>query len=149
MSITTIDPSTGRPLATYRETTATELDGLLDQARSAAKVWCEMSLEWRADRLHQLAIVLLERKEDLALLATMEMGKPLAESRAEVEKCVHACVWYAEHAPAMLRPEIVDTEAMRTCVLPKPLGVVFAVMPWNLPYWQVVRAHAPALPQGT
>ena len=76
------------------------------------------------------------------------MGKPLVESRAEVEKCARACDWYAEHAPALLKPETVKTEALRSLVVPVPLGVVLAIMPWNFPYWQVMRALAPALAAG-
>jgi succinate-semialdehyde dehydrogenase/glutarate-semialdehyde dehydrogenase len=84
----------------------------------------------------------------LALLATREMGKPLPESGAEVEKCVRTCNWFAEHAPALLEPETVETEALRTKVIATPLGVLLAIMPWNFPYWQVVRALAPALAAG-
>jgi succinate-semialdehyde dehydrogenase/glutarate-semialdehyde dehydrogenase len=148
VTITTIDPSTGRPLATYEETTAEELDGLLDRAHLAAQGWGQTPPTERANGLRRLAIALRERQEDLAWLATKEMGKPLLESRAEVEKCAHTCDWYAEHAPALLRPETVETEALRSLVLPVPLGVLLAIMPWNFPYWQVVRALAPALAAG-
>ena len=148
MTITTIDPSTGRPLATYEETTAEELDGLLDRAHLAAQGWRKTPPTERANGLRRLAIALRERQEELAWLATKEMGKPLLESRAEVEKCARTCDWYAEHAPALLRPETVETEALRSLVLPVPLGVLLAIMPWNFPYWQVVRALAPALAAG-
>jgi succinate-semialdehyde dehydrogenase/glutarate-semialdehyde dehydrogenase len=76
------------------------------------------------------------------------MGKPLAESRAEVEKCARTCDWYADHAPALLQPETVVTEALVARVIVQPLGVLLAIMPWNFPYWQVVRALAPALAAG-
>ncbi|HWC37503.1 MAG TPA: NAD-dependent succinate-semialdehyde dehydrogenase [Acidimicrobiales bacterium] len=148
MSVTTVDPSTGRPLATYQETTPEELDVLLDRARVAAEGWRETSPAQRADGLRRLAQVLTERREELALLATREMGKPLPESRAEVEKCARTCNWFAEHAPALLEPEKVQTEAVRTKVIATPLGVLLAIMPWNFPYWQVVRALAPALAAG-
>ncbi len=98
--------------------------------------------------MRRLAVALRERHEELAWLATKEMGKPLLESRAEVEKCARTCDWYADHAPALLRPETVQTEALRSMVVPVPLGVLFAIMPWNFPYWQVVRALAPALAAG-
>ena len=148
MTVTTIDPSTGRPLATYEETTAEELNALLDQAHAAAKGWGHTPLTERANGLRRLATALRERQEELALLATVEMGKPLAESRAEVEKCARTCEWYAAHAPALLEPETVDTEALRSLVVPVPLGVLLAIMPWNFPYWQVIRALAPALAAG-
>ena len=148
MSVTTVDPSTGRSLATYDETTAEELDGLLGRAEMAAHVWRQTLPTERADGLRRLAVALRERQEELAWLATKEMGKPLLESRAEVEKCARTCDWYAEHAPPLLRPETVETEARRSMVIPVPLGVLFAIMPWNFPYWQVVHALAPALAAG-
>jgi succinate-semialdehyde dehydrogenase/glutarate-semialdehyde dehydrogenase len=148
VSVTTIDPSTGRPLATYEETTAEELDGLLDRAHLAAERWRNTPPPERANGLRRLATALRARQEELAWLATKEMGKPLLESRAEVEKCARTCDWYAERAPALLEPEMVETEALRSLVVPVPLGVLFAIMPWNFPYWQVVRALAPALAAG-
>lgn len=148
MSVTTMDPSNGRSLATYEETTAEELDGLLDRAHLAAQGWRQTPPAERAEGLRRLAIALRERHEELAWLATKEMGKPLLESRAEVEKCARTCDWYAEHAPVLLTPETVETEALRSMVVPVPLGVLFAIMPWNFPYWQVVRALAPALAAG-
>ncbi len=81
-------------------------------------------------------------------MATREMGKPLVDSRAEVDKCARACQWFADHGPAMLDPEAIETEAVSTKVVYVPLGVLFAIMPWNFPYWQVVRALAPALAAG-
>ena len=148
MTVTTVDPTTGRPLATYEETTAEELHGLLDRAHSAAKAWRHTPITERANGLRRLAVALRERREELASLATTEMGKPLLESRAEIDKCARTCDWYAEHAPALLEPETVDTEALRSVVVPVPLGVLLAIMPWNFPYWQVVRALAPALAAG-
>ena len=148
MTVTTIDPATGQPLTTYEETTPSELDALLERARAAARGWRRTSPPQRAEGLRRLATALRQRQGDLALLATLEMGKPLAESRAEVEKCARTCDWYADHAPALLEPETVVTEALAAHVLPQPLGVLLAIMPWNFPYWQVVRALAPALAAG-
>jgi succinate-semialdehyde dehydrogenase/glutarate-semialdehyde dehydrogenase len=148
VTVTTIDPSTGRPLATYEETTPEELDRLLDRAHSAATGWRHTVPSERAGGLRRLAMALRQRQEELAVLATVEMGKPLVESRAEIEKCARTCEWYAEHGPALLEPETIETEAQRSVVVPVPLGVLFAIMPWNFPYWQVVRALAPALAAG-
>ncbi|HEY1830150.1 MAG TPA: NAD-dependent succinate-semialdehyde dehydrogenase [Acidimicrobiales bacterium] len=148
MTITTINPSTGQPIATYGETTVEELDGLLDRAHLAAQGWRETPTADRANGLRRLANALRERQEELAWLATTEMGKPLLESRAEVEKCARTCDWYAEHSPALLEPEKVQTEALSSLVVPVPLGVLLAIMPWNFPHWQVVRALAPALAAG-
>jgi succinate-semialdehyde dehydrogenase/glutarate-semialdehyde dehydrogenase len=148
VSVTTINPSTGQPIATYEETTPDELDRLLDGAHLAAQGWRDTAPADRANGLRRLASALRERQEELAWLATSEMGKPLLESRAEVEKCARTCDWYADHSPALLEPEMVETEALRSLVVPVPLGVLLAIMPWNFPYWQVVRALAPALAAG-
>jgi len=148
VTVTTVDPSTGQPLAIYEETTVEELDGLLARSHSAAEGWRHTPPTERANGLRRLAIALRERQEELAWLATKEMGKPLLESRAEVEKCARTCEWYADHAPGLLEPEEVVTEALRSHVVPVPLGVLLAIMPWNFPYWQVVRALAPALAAG-
>jgi succinate-semialdehyde dehydrogenase / glutarate-semialdehyde dehydrogenase len=76
------------------------------------------------------------------------MGKPLAESSAEIGKCAWACEWYAEHAPTLLSPEAAHTGALRSRMIYTPMGVLLAIMPWNFPYWQVIRALAPALSAG-
>jgi succinate-semialdehyde dehydrogenase/glutarate-semialdehyde dehydrogenase len=148
MTVTTIDPSTGQPLGEYEETTFQQVDSLLDEARSAYFSWRQLAPDQRAEALGRLAGELRKRKEELAMLATLEMGKPLLESRAEVEKCALACEWYAEQAPRLLESEVFKTEALRSEVVPQPLGVLFAIMPWNFPYWQVMRALAPALAAG-
>jgi succinate-semialdehyde dehydrogenase/glutarate-semialdehyde dehydrogenase len=146
--VTTVDPSTGGLLSRYAETTADEIDAILDQAAIAARAWAATSIAQRCTRLRQLATALRRERARLALLATTEMGKPLTESVAEIDKCAAACDWFADHAPAMLEPAVVDTEALRSEVAYVPLGVLFAIMPWNFPYWQVVRALAPALAAG-
>ncbi|HMG42078.1 MAG TPA: aldehyde dehydrogenase family protein [Acidimicrobiales bacterium] len=148
MTITTIDPATGQPIATHEETSAAGVSVLLDRAREAAVRWAAVPPEGRAGSLRALAVALRSDAGALAALATREMGKPLAESRAEVEKCAVACDWFADHAPDLLRPEEVSTGARRTRLAHHPLGVVLAIMPWNFPYWQVVRALAPALAAG-
>jgi succinate-semialdehyde dehydrogenase/glutarate-semialdehyde dehydrogenase len=148
MTVTTVDPSTGQPLATYAETSADDVDSILQRAYDMAAAWRATRPAERATALRRLAASLRERRDDLALLATREMGKPLRESVAEVDKCAAACEWFADHGPAMLEPETADTEAVRTRVVYVPLGVVFAIMPWNFPYWQVVRALAPAVAAG-
>ena len=148
MTVTTVDPSTGTPLATYYETDPETVDAILQRAYETASAWRLTPPAERAQALRSLAASLRDRGEELALMATSEMGKPLADSRAEVEKCAWACEWFADNAPSMLEPEPVETEAVDSYVAYVPLGVVFAIMPWNFPYWQVVRALAPALAAG-
>jgi succinate-semialdehyde dehydrogenase/glutarate-semialdehyde dehydrogenase len=148
MTVTTVDPSSGTPLASYEETAVEDTDVVLDRACQAAAAWRTTSPRERAAALRRLAAALRDRRDDLAVLATREMGKPLPESMAEVEKCAWACEWFADHSPAMLESQHVETGAVRTRILYVPLGVVFAIMPWNFPYWQVVRALAPAIMAG-
>jgi succinate-semialdehyde dehydrogenase/glutarate-semialdehyde dehydrogenase len=148
VSITTIDPSTGAELASYEETAPDELDGILAGAHRAAAEWRQVSPEDRAKAVRGVAGALHDHRDELARLATQEMGKPLKESLAEVDKCAWACEWFADEAPGLLLPEAVETDAVRSRVSFVPLGVVFAVMPWNFPYWQVIRALAPAVTAG-
>jgi succinate-semialdehyde dehydrogenase / glutarate-semialdehyde dehydrogenase len=148
VTFATVDPSTGTPLATYDETAPDAIDVILERAHEAAAEWRVTTPAERADGLRRLAGSLRDHREKLALMATREMGKPLVDSRAEVEKCAWACEWFADHGPAMLEPVSVETEAVRAHVAYVPLGVLFAIMPWNFPYWQVVRALAPALAAG-
>jgi succinate-semialdehyde dehydrogenase/glutarate-semialdehyde dehydrogenase len=149
MSVTTIDPSTGIPLQTHEETSEAEVDAVLDRAQAAAAEWRATSPAERAAGLRRLAASLRERSDELALLATREMGKPLADSHAEVQKCAWCCEWFADHGPAMLERDELKTEAVESVVEYVPLGVLFAIMPWNFPYCQVIRALAPALAAGT
>jgi succinate-semialdehyde dehydrogenase/glutarate-semialdehyde dehydrogenase len=148
VTVTTVDPSTGLTLATHDETAPGEVDAVLDRAHKAASAWRLTPPAERANGLRRLAASLRDQREELALLATREMGKPLADSRAEVDKCAWACEWFADHGPAMIEPEEVETEAVRALFAYVPLGVLFAIMPWNFPYWQVVRALAPAVAAG-
>jgi succinate-semialdehyde dehydrogenase/glutarate-semialdehyde dehydrogenase len=148
MTVTTVNPATGAALSTYEETTAAELDAVLDRAHTAAAAWRDTPVGDRADALRRLSATLRDRVDELALLATREMGKPLKDSRAEVEKCAWCFEWFADNGPAMLEPSVVDTGAVRSFIGYVPLGVLFAIMPWNFPYWQVVRALAPALTAG-
>jgi succinate-semialdehyde dehydrogenase/glutarate-semialdehyde dehydrogenase len=148
MTVTTVNPATGEPLATYDETPPDAVDKTLQQAYESAGQQRQTTPIERADALRRLASLLRGQRDELALLATREMGKPLAESGAEVDKCAWGCEWFAEHGPAMLEAESASTEAVRSYVAYVPLGVLFAIMPWNFPYWQVVRALAPAVAAG-
>ena len=98
--------------------------------------------------MRRAAALLRERQHELAHLMALEMGKPVTDGRAEVLKCANCCDYYAEHAEGFLADEIIKTDAARSFISYQPLGVVLAVMPWNFPFWQVVRFAAPALMAG-
>lgn len=145
--IATIDPATGETLARYDAHSSTEIDARLERAARAQAAWRWQRAEERAALLPRLAALLRAEKETLAALITSEMGKPIAEATAEVEKCALNCDFYAEHAPAMLADAPIAA-APGTSIAFEPLGVILAIMPWNYPLWQVVRFLAPALAAG-
>jgi succinate-semialdehyde dehydrogenase / glutarate-semialdehyde dehydrogenase len=147
-TVTTINPATGKPLAEYPAFSDADVDAALDRAADAQTGWAALPYPERAAVLRRAAEGLRAGIDDLALLVTREMGKPLAESRAEVEKCATACDYYAEHAGEFLADEPVATSADTSWIGYEPVGVVLAVMPWNFPLWQVLRFAAPALMAG-
>lgn len=148
MTFESRNPCTEEVIASYETLSAPESESTMEGAHRAQRDWAQRPLRERTDTLLALARVLRARSEDLARMAALEMGKPLAQGRAEVEKCAVACEYYAEHAEAMLRDEIVVTEFTDSRVAFRPIGVILCIMPWNFPYWQVVRFAAPALAAG-
>ena len=147
-AVVTLNPATGVRLAEYPTFSEAAVGGALDRAAAAQVVWAASTFADRAVVLRRAAAGLRARTEDLAVLVTREMGKPMAESRAEVEKCATACDYYAEHAADFLADEPVATSADRSWIGYEPVGVVLAIMPWNFPLWQVIRFAAPALMAG-
>jgi len=147
-SITTVDPSTGQILATYPTIDGPGLEGALAGANEAQQQWRRRPVTERAALLRQVGTLLREEVETHASLISREMGKPIAEARAEVLKCALTCDYYADNAEAFLAPKPVKTEADTSFVAYEPIGLVLAVMPWNFPYWQVIRFAAPALTAG-
>ena len=127
--------------------TDAQLKRKLELAESAFKNWRHTSFQERGDKMKKLAGILIEKKEELGLLITNEMGKILSEGIAEVEKCAANCDFYAENAEKMLRDEHYETPFISMSVY-DPMGAVFAIMPWNYPFWQVFRYAAPAIMGG-
>jgi succinate-semialdehyde dehydrogenase/glutarate-semialdehyde dehydrogenase len=146
--IVTINPATGGEIGRYAYMSAAEIDAHLDEARQAFAHWRRESLEDRGRFLHGVAATLRENNARLAEAAVREMGKPITQARVEVEKCAWACDFFADRAAEFLANRAVQTTAAKSYVAFRPLGVIFAIMPWNFPYWQVFRAAAPALMAG-
>lgn len=144
----TINPCTGKIIESWREHTPFEIQGIITKTQSAFLEWKKTSLQNRADALIRLAALLESRKTDLAMLMAMEMGKPLAQGVSEAEKCAWVCRYYAENGSEFLENEIIKTDADLSYVCFQPLGVIFAVMPWNFPFWQLFRFAAPAVMAG-
>ena len=143
-----ITPANGEVIRQFDEPTLDEVDGLVERAAERFEEWREVSLERRRELMAAAAAVLRDDQERWARLMTEEMGKPIAQGRAEVEKCAWVADYYAEHARGFLEPEPAETDASRSMVRFDPLGVVLAIMPWNFPFWQVFRFAAPTLMAG-
>jgi succinate-semialdehyde dehydrogenase/glutarate-semialdehyde dehydrogenase len=148
VSLTAINPATGETIATHPETAPADLARRVEQSREAFLAWRDTGIAERARHLQGVAVLLRRDSEPLAALMAREMGKPIRQGRAEIEKCAHTCEHVARHAADWLAPETVPTEALRSYVAFRPLGILLAVMPWNFPFWQVFRAAAPALMAG-
>src|SRR3569623_751570 len=144
-----INPATGEEIGTYEELSPAEIDAKLDKAVAAFRRWRTSELTERSALLSRIADRFEAEKERLARMATLEMGKTFATSAAEVEKCIAAFRVYAKDGPAMLQPE---QQKLATGGIAHihwlPIGPVLAIMPWNFPYWQVVRFLAPAIMAG-
>ena len=110
--------------------------------------WRQTAIAHRRDRLLHLATILEERRDDLARLMASEMGKPVTQGRAEVDKCAWACRYFADEAEIIFADQAIDADRTKSYVAYRPLGVILAVMPWNFPFWQVIRFIAPALMAG-
>jgi succinate-semialdehyde dehydrogenase/glutarate-semialdehyde dehydrogenase len=142
------DPSNGKELARFDALSTGEVDKALTAAVDAQASWREVPITERADLLRAIARELRAGKSKYAALITAEMGKPVTEAEAEVEKCAVTCDHYAEHGPAYLADELVASNAAESAIVYDPLGVVLAVMPWNYPFWQFFRFAAPAFLAG-
>ncbi len=147
-AIVTINPSTGRKIQSYRLMTDHQIKSILSQTQQVFLEWRMWDFERRAQVLKKAAQILRGQKDIYARLMAEEMGKPLTQGQTEIEKCAWVCDFYSDEAKKFLSPEIIPTEAKKSFVTFQPLGVIFAIMPWNFPFWQVFRFLAPALMAG-
>ncbi|MBK7781868.1 MAG: aldehyde dehydrogenase family protein [Ardenticatenia bacterium] len=147
-SFVSIDPTTGERFADYPALDARQIDRALDAARAAFAAWQRADVAERVAPLRRAAEILEARTDAYALLMAREMGKPLREGRAEILKCTSVCRYYAAEAAAMLADQPRPSDAARSYVSPRPLGVVLGIMPWNFPFWQAIRFSAPTLAAG-
>ena len=145
---TSINPYTGKKIDSYKTHTKTEVKEILSQADKRFYKWRETSYSERKKLMLAAASELKKNKKEYAQTMTNEMGKPIKQAIAEIEKCAWVCEYYAEHAEKQLSNETIKTDAHKSYVSYEPIGVVLAVMPWNYPFWQVFRFAAPALMAG-
>ena len=143
-----LNPATNQVMQTYNSWDAQHLAQALEKTHAAQQPWAQTPFIQRAKVLHDVAIHLRAQRDHYATIITREMGKPLREARAEIEKCAGVCDYYAQHAESFLCAEPVESDAGKSYVAYYPLGAVLAVMPWNFPFWQVFRAAAPTLMAG-
>ncbi|MDQ4036528.1 MAG: NAD-dependent succinate-semialdehyde dehydrogenase [Chloroflexota bacterium] len=146
--ISSVNPATEATLAEFQPWSTSEVDDAVDRVVAAQRAWRAMSVEERAVPMRRAAALLRERAERYGALITSEMGKPIVEAEAEVNKCALACEHYADHAAEYLADAPVATESLSSYVAYEPLGTILAIMPWNFPFWQVFRAGAPTLMAG-
>jgi len=148
MSIQSINPATGEVLETFQEMSTSEIARILEAADRTFHDWRDRPFGEREKKMREAARILRAGKEKYARTMALEMGKPIVQGEAEVEKCAWACDYYAEHAEAFLAEQPRETDASRSYIRFDPLGPVLAIMPWNFPFWQVFRFAAPALMAG-
>lgn len=143
-----INPANEELIQQYAAMSDTDVTEILDQVNSTYQDWKLTSFQNRSVLMKSTAKILRERKNEFAKLMTLEMGKPILQSKAEVEKCALVCDYYADNAEKFLANEVVKTEFSKSYIYYQPLGVILAVMPWNFPFWQVFRFAAPTIMAG-
>src|SRR5947209_3741228 len=148
MSLQSVNPATGEVLETFTAPSSRELDGIVATSHAAFLEWRTVPFKARAERMREAAQTLRRRRAEFARTMALEMGKPIAQGEAEVDKCAWVCDFYADSAEGFLAVQPRETDAKKSYVRFDPLGVVLAVMPWNFPFWQVFRFAAPALMAG-
>lgn len=146
--IHSINPYTGEKIYSFTPLSTKEISEKIDEADLVQKEWKKTSFRERAKLMTKAAEVLKKRKKVYGEVISKEMGKPITQAIAEVEKCAWVCEYYAENAASFLKDEFIETDAQKSYVSYNSLGVVLAVMPWNYPFWQVFRFAAPALMAG-
>ncbi len=146
--IKSINPANGEEIKLYNEHSSAEIEKIISASHHDFLSWQKTDFKYRSEKMKKAAEVLRSKKERLAEIMTLEMGKPINQSKSEVDKCAWVCDYFADNAEKFLQDEIIQTDASKSFAAFKPLGVVLAVMPWNFPFWQVFRFAAPNLMAG-
>jgi len=145
--IKTINPATETILNEYDIVTREQICATVKTSRNAFSEW-KKDIDMRADLLYDFANEFRKNKENLARIATQEMGKAIKESRSEVEKCAWAIEYFADNGKIFTSDEVVNSDARKSIITFQPIGVIGSIMPWNFPYWQALRFAAPSLMVG-
>ena len=148
MKYISTNPTNGKILKKFFTLTQKELEATLKKSAFAFDINRTSTLTVRAKRLKALSILLQDRHQELAQIITLEMGKPITESIAEVIKCISVCEYYAEHGITFLEDQPLNSPFTQSIIQYAPMGVILGVMPWNFPFWQVFRFAIPTLMAG-
>ena len=143
-----INPANGETVGSYPDLNSEEFASIISNVQEAYDPWRQLDISERCQFFRQMAEVLRARQNEFARLMALEMGKPLAQGKAEIEKSAMGCEYYAENGPEFLKEKHIETDATESYISFQPLGVVLAIMPWNFPFWQVFRFAAPAMIAG-
>jgi succinate-semialdehyde dehydrogenase / glutarate-semialdehyde dehydrogenase len=148
MTFKSINPYTGKVIAEFPGHSEKEVSAILKKSRDAFESWRRVPIEGRGELMKKAAGLLRKNVDEYARSMTLEMGKPIIESKGEINKCAWVCEFYAENAARFLADEVIDSDASESFVSHDPIGPVLAIMPWNFPFWQVFRFAAPTLMAG-
>ncbi|MDD4332008.1 MAG: aldehyde dehydrogenase family protein, partial [Methanosarcinaceae archaeon] len=148
MELKSINPYTEELNWKYETLSFRECEKQIEKTRSSFEDWSALSIEVRLKYLEKAATILRKKARNYAEIITKEMGKPIREALAEIEKCAWVCDYYTENAAEFLKPEPVRTEAEKSYISFEPLGILLGIMPWNFPFWQSFRFAVPALSAG-
>ena len=140
-----INPFTGQNIATHEQDSLTAIENKIEQLNYSYLNWKSTAIKTRASILQQIATLLIDQKNSLGATMSAEMGKPIQQAIAEIEKCAWVCNYYAENGEKMLQAKKIKTDASQSFVTYQAMGIVFAIMPWNYPFWQLFRVLAPNL----
>lgn len=143
-----INPYTNQLLFEHKECSANEIHQAIEKSHKAFSYWRKTSFEERAKKIMKVAEFIQKEKNEFAKVMTLEMGKPISQSIAEIEKCIWVCEYYAKNAKEFLAPKFIETDAKKSYICYDSLGVILGVMPWNYPFWQVFRFAIPTLMAG-
>lgn len=146
--ISSINPANNRVIASYEEMTPSRITSILNECNNDYLKWKNTSINDRSVKMLKAASVLRQKKNEFASIMTLEMGKPIKQAKVEIEKCAWVCKYFAENASRFLNDKHISTDYEKSYVTFNPLGVIFAIMPWNFPFWQVFRFAAPTLMAG-
>ena len=143
-----INPSNGKVIANHQLQSKNSLDKIVVKVNEAFISWRSMKIEDRCKCFKEASELLIEKKDELSIIMANEMGKPISQGMAEIEKCSFVCKYYSDNAKSFLNDKIVETDASKSYVSYQPLGIILGIMPWNFPFWQVFRFIAPTMIAG-